>query len=234
MEKEAQTDKERTEAINWMRNVLTSMLEVCPLSYQQKKVAGQVLNKMPDWLMGRWADAFNIDYMGGRSQYPNMAQDARSDRVKNLAQQHLEAYDAVAVGNCVEDLGKSVMKHDEAGNLPIDREAIERQVWALAVASCNADGPEFTQNAGDILGNGECSNHPVVDYHLALENSDKSKIEALDAALAGGRYGSWAAERFTEARRFLGVEPPHFTIKVSERTPQWDLLWRKVFTGGDD
>ena len=65
MEKDAQTnDNERAEAINWMRNVLTSMLEVCPLSYQQKKVAGQALNKIPDWLMGRWADGFNIDYMG--------------------------------------------------------------------------------------------------------------------------------------------------------------------------
>ena len=235
MEKDAQTNEnERTEAINWMRNVLTSMLEVCPLSYQQKKVASQALNKMPDWLMGRWADAFNIDYIGGSARYPDMGQHAKSDYVRNLTQQCLEACDAIALGNCVEDLGKSVMKHDQAGNLPIDREAIERQVWALAVAGCNAEGPDFAQNAGEILGDGECPNHPIVDYHLALEHGDKSKIEALDAALAGGRYGSWAAERFTEARRCLGVEPPHFTVKVGERTPQWDLLWKKVFTGGDD
>ncbi len=105
---------------------------------------------------------------------------------------------------------------------------------ALAVASCNPEGHEFTHNARDILSDGECSNHPIVDYHLALEHGNKSKIKALDAALIGGRYGSWAAERFTEARRFLGVEPPHFTVKVGERTPQWDLLWRKLFTGGDD
>ena len=234
MEKDAQTnDNERAEAIHWMRNVLTSMLEVCPLSCQQKKVTGQLLNKMPDWLMTRWADVLNIDYMGGSTRYPDMVQHAKNDYVKNLAQQYLEVHDTVAVGNCVEDLGKSVMKLDQAGDLPIDREAIERQVWALAVAGCNAEGPEFTHNAGDILSDGECPNHPVVDYHLVLKNGDKSKIEALDAALAGGRYGGWAAERLTEARRFFGVEPPHFTVKVGERTPQWDLLWRKLFTGGD-
>ena len=98
-------DSEKTEAIAWMRDVLTSMLEVCPLSYRQKKTTGQLLNKMPDWLMGRWADVLNIDYMGGSTRYPDMARDAKSDYVKNLAQQYLEAYDAVAVGNCVENLG---------------------------------------------------------------------------------------------------------------------------------
>ena len=235
MENDSQTnDNERDEAINWMRNVLTSMLEVCPLSYRQKKTTGQLLNKMPDWLMGRWADVLNIDYMGGSTRYPDMAQHAKNDYVRNLAQQYLEAYDAVAVGNCVENLGKSVMKHEQAEDLPVDNDTIERQVWALAVAGCNAEGPDFAQNAMDILSDKECPNHPVVDYHLALEHGDKSKIKALDAALAGGRYGGWAAERLTEARRFFGVEPPHFTVKVGERTPQWDLLWRKLFTGGDD
>jgi hypothetical protein len=227
-------DNESTEAINWMRNVLTSMLEVCPLSYHQKKVTGQVFNKMPDWLMGRWADVLNIDYIGGRTRYPDMAELAKSDYVRNLAQQYLEAHDAVAVGNCVEDLGKSVLKHDQAGDLPVDSGTIERQVWALAVAGCNAEGPDFVQNAGDILSDRESPNHTIVDYHLALEHGDKQKIKALDAALTGGRYGSWAAERLTEAKRFLGVEPPHFTVRVGERTPQWDLLWKRLFTGGDE
>jgi hypothetical protein len=235
MNKELLTDdSKRTEAINWMRNVLISMLEVCPISYQQKKVTGEVLNKMPDWLMGRWADVLNIDYIGGRTWYPDMAELAKSDAVRNLVQQYLEAYDAVAVGNCVEDLGKSVLKHDKAGDLLADGDTIERQVWALAVAGCNAEGHDFAQNAVDILSDRECPNHPVVDYHLALEHGDKSKIEALDAALTGGRYGSWVAERLTEARRFLGVEPPYFTVKVGERTPQWDLLWKRLFTGGDE
>jgi hypothetical protein len=235
MENDSQTnDNERKEAIAWMRGVLGATLEVCPLSYQQKKMTAWYLNKMPDWLMARWADALDIDYKGGRTQYPDMIQQAKSDAVRNLAQQYLETHDAVAIGNCLDDLSKSVVKHDQAGDLPVDRETIERQAWALALAGCIDDSADFTENAKDTLSDSENSNHPIVDYHLALEHWDKSKIEALDAALTGGRYGSWVAERLTEVWRFLGLEPPHFTVRVGERTPQWDLLWKRLFTGGDE
>jgi len=227
-------DSERTEAIAWMRGVLTAMLEICPLSYQQKKMTVWYLNKMPDWLMAKWADALNIDYKGGRTQYPDMIKQAKDDAVRNLVQQYIEGHDAVAVGNCLEELSKSVVKHYQAGDLPLDIETVEKQVCALALTGCNDEGAEFAKYAGDILNDAKTRNHPIVDYHLALEYGDKSKLELLDAALAGGRYGSWAAERLTEAERFLGLEPPHFTIKVGERTPQWDLLWKKLFTGGDE
>jgi len=228
-------DNEGIEAIAWMRGVLISTLEVCPLSYQQKKKISRYLSKMPDWLMARWANALNIDYMGGRAQYPDMAQQAKSDTVRNLAQQYVEAHDAVAVGNCLDELVKSMVKHARAaGDLPVDIETIEKHVCALALAGCNDEGDKFIENARDILSDTEVLNHPIIDYHLALEYRDKSKLESLDAALAGGRYGSWADERLAEAKRFLGLEPPHFTIQVGKRTPQWDLLWKRVFTGGDE
>jgi len=227
-------NNERKEAINWMRDVLTTMVEVCPLSYQQKKMTAWYLNRMPGWLMARWADALNIDYKGGRTRYPDMVEQAKSDAVRNLAQQYIEGHDAVAVGNCLEELSKSVVKHYQAGDLPLDIETVEKQVCALALAGCNDEGAEFTEKARDILSDEERTNHPIVDYHLALEYGDKLKIESLDAVLTGGRYGSWAAERLAEAERFLGLEPPHFTIRVGERTPQWDLLWKKLFTGGDE
>jgi len=227
-------DNEMKEAIAWIRDVLTTTLEACLLSYQQKKMTAWYLNKMPDWLMARWADALNIDYKDGRTRYSDMVQQAKSDAVRNLAQQYIEGHDAVAVGNCLEELSKSVVKHYQAGDLPLDIETIEKQVCALALAGCKAEGAEFAEDARNILGEAENPNHPIVDYHLALEHGDKSKIEALDAALTGGRYGSWVAERLTEAKRFLGLEPPHFTIRVGERTPQWDLLWKKLFTGGDE
>ena len=227
-------NSERTEALTWLRDVLTALLEVAPLSYQQKKKTGRFLNKMPDWLMARWADSLNIDYLGGRTRYPDMVQQAKSDAVRNLAQQYLEAHDAVAVGNCLEELGKSVVKHVQTEDLPVDFEMIEKQVCALALTGCNAKGAEFIENARDILSVEEIPNHPIVDYHLALEYGDRIKLEALDAALTGGRYGRWVAERLTEDKRFLGLEPPRFTIHLGERTPQWDLLWKKLFTGGDE
>ena len=227
-------NSERTEALTWMRDVLTVVLKVCPLSYQQKKKAVGFLNRMPDWLMANWADSLNIDYMGGCTKHSNMVEMARNDTGKYLAQQYLESHDAVPIGNCLEELGKSVVKHAQAGDLPVDIEMVERQVCALALASCNAEGVEFTESARNILGEAETRNHPIIDYHLALEYGDKSKVESLDAILAGGRYGSWVAERLTEAKRFLGLESPRFTIHYGERTPQWDLLWKKLFTGGDE
>ena len=228
------SNSERAEALTWMREVLTAMLEISPLSYRQKRSASSYLNRMPEWLMASWAESLNIDYMGGRSLYPDMAEKANSDTGRRLAQQYLEGHDAVAVGNCLEELSKSVVRHNQAGDLPVDSEIVEKQVCALALAGCVAEGAEFAESARDILSDAEKANHPIVDYHLALEYGDKLKLEALDAALTGGRYGSWVAERLTEAKRFLGLEPPRFTIRYGERTPQWDLLWKKLFTGGDE
>ena len=85
-----------------------------------------------------------------------------------------------------------------------------------------------------------CQGPPILNepegqlVELALANKDTQKIDTLDAALAGGRYGNWVKERLTEVKRFLGLEPPHFTIHHGERSPQWDLLWQRIFTGGDD
>ena len=226
------SNSERAEALTWMREVLTAMLEIAPLSYRQKKRTTRYLNKMPEWLMASWAESLNIDYIGGSTNYPDMAEQAKGDVIRNLAQQYLEAQDAVAVGNCLEGLSKSVLKHAQVDNLPTGYETIERQVCALALAGCNAEGAEFTESARDILSDAEKANHPIVDYQIALESGEK--VEALDAALTGGQYGSWVAERLTEAKRFLGLEPPRFTIRYGERTPQWDLLWKKLFTGGDE
>ena len=49
-------NSERIVALAWLRDVLTAMLEVCPLSYQQKKETARFLTKMPDWLMANWAE----------------------------------------------------------------------------------------------------------------------------------------------------------------------------------
>jgi len=119
-------------------------------------------------------------------------------------------------------------------SLPVGNERVESQICALALAGCTDEGNEYIKNAGDIFNNSENPNHHLVNYHLALANKDTKKIDALDAALAGGRYGNWVKERITEVKRFLGFEPPHFTIHHGERSPQWDFLWQRIFTGGDD
>jgi hypothetical protein len=224
----------RTESLAWLRNTLAAMLEVSPLSYQQKKETRRFLQRMPDWLMTTWANALNIDYANSFKQYPDIAEQAKSETGRLLAQQYLESHDAVATANILDGLVRAVIKQANENNLPVGNERMESQICSLSLAGCTDEGKEYIKSVGDILGDSESPNHPIVKYHLALANKDTRKIDTLDNALAGGRYGNWVKERLTEVKRFLGIEPPHFNIHHGERSPQWDLLWQRIFTGGDD
>jgi len=196
-------NSEMTEGLAWLRDVLTAALEVCPLSYQQKKKTTRFLGRMPDWLMASWAEVFNIDYMGGIKQIPDMAEQAKSETGRSIAQQYLEAHDAVPVANILDELVKTVVKKANESKLPVDSETVERQVCALALAGCITEGIGFGERASDILSYAESPNHSLVNYHTALANGDNEKIEALGATLTGGRYGSWVADRFNEVKRWL-------------------------------
>ncbi len=227
-------NSERIESLAWLRSVLTAMLEVSPLSCQQKKETSRFLQRMPDWLLTTWASALNIDYANGYKQYPDITGQVKSDTGRQLAQQYLESHDAVATANVLDELVRAIIKQANENSLPVDNERVESQICALALAGCTHEGSEYIKSAGNILDITESSNHPLVNYHLALVNRDNKKFDALDAALAGGRYGNWVQERITEVKRFLGLEPPHFNIHHGERSPQWDLLWQRIFTGGDE
>ena len=227
-------NSEGKESLTWLRNTLTAMLEVCPLSYQQKKETSRFLQRMPDWLMTTWANALNINYTNGFKQYPDMAEQAKSETGRQLAQQYLESHDAVATANVLDTLVRAVIKQANENSLPMDNERVESQICALSLAGCTDESKEYIKNAVDILNNTENPNHPLVNYHLVLANKDTKKIDTLDTTLAGGRYGNWVMERITEVKRFLGLESPHFNIHHGERSPQWDLLWQRIFTGGDD
>ncbi len=228
------SDSERTKAIAWLRSVRTSMLEVSPLSYWQKKRTARFLKQMPDWLMASCAECLNIDYLSGFKQYSDLAEKAKSDTGRGLAQQYLESHDAVPAANVLDDLVRDIARQAGENRLPTDGGMVERHVCALALARCTSEGGAFANSAQDILSDSESPNHPIVDYHLALVKRDGPRIEALDATLVGGRYGGWVAQRVAEIERYLGFEPPHFTVRTGERTPQWDLLWKRIFTGGDE
>jgi hypothetical protein len=225
-------NNERTEGLAWLRGVLTAMLQVSPLSYQQKKKAARFLNRMPDWLMASWAEALNIDFAGGCNKYPDMAEKANSETGEDLAQWYLEAHDAVPAGHCLDQLGRSVVKHAQGGRLPVDSNMIEKQICALAWSGCTDDGANFVESASGILSDPGNPNHPLVDYQLALESGDKDKLEKLDAILTDGRYGEWVTCRLEEGKRYLGLDYPIFRIHFVERTPQWDALWENIIKGG--
>jgi hypothetical protein len=225
-------NSERTEGLAWLRGVLATMLEVSLVSYQQKKKTARLLQRMPEWIMASWAESLNIDYIGGCTRYPDMAEQAKSDTGRQLAQQYLETHDAVPAGHCLDQLSRSVIKRAPGGRLPIDSHKVERQVCALAWAECTEDGIAFAEKARDILSDAENPNHPIVDYQITLERGDKEKLEQLDSFLTGGRYGEWVDSRLDEAKRYLGLDYPIFRINFVERTPQWDALWENIIKGG--
>ena len=101
---------EEETGIAWLRGVLDAIFEVAPLSYKQKKISVSFLNKMPEWLMAKWADSLNIDYAGGRTNYPDMADQAHTDTGKYLVQQYLESRDAVLTGHGLEQLVRTVKR----------------------------------------------------------------------------------------------------------------------------
>jgi hypothetical protein len=228
------SDSEKEMGLTWLRDVLTSALEVAPVSYQQKKKTSRLLNRMRDWMLVNWAGALSIDYIGGSNQYPALAEQAKSDTGRQLAQEYLDTHDAVPAGFCLDRLARSVVKLAQEGRLPVDSNVVERQVCALALAECTEDGMGFVEKAREILGDPEKPNHVLVDYQLALENGDKDKLEALDGVLTGGRYGEWVSARLDEAKRYMGLDYPIFEIHFGERTPQWDTLWGNIIKGGSD
>ena len=159
-----------------------------------------------------------------------MAHWVKGETARRITQQYLESHDAVRTANALGDL----VRRANEGRLPAARETVERQVCALAIADCTAEGGDFVDAARSILGDPDRCNHPLVDYQIAAMRDDRDKMERLDVALAGGRYGEWAAERLAEMKRYMGLEPPRFTIRYGERIPQWETLWRKILTGGDE
>ncbi|MFC1955390.1 hypothetical protein ACFLWZ_02475 [Chloroflexota bacterium] len=227
-------NSERETGLAWLRDVLNAMLEVSPVSYQQKKKTAPLLQRMPEWLMASWAQSLNIDYIGGCTSYPDMAEQAKSDTGRQLAQSYLEAHDAVPVGFCLDQLARSVIKRVQGGRLPVDADMVVRQVCALALAECTEDGIEFAEKAREILSEAENPNHPLVDYQIVLERGDKDKLEQLDSILTGSRYGEWVDSRLDEAKRYLGLDSPIFRISFVERTPQWDALWENIIKGGSN
>ncbi len=228
------SNSERETGLTWLRSTLTSVLEVSPLSYQQKKKTTPLFHRLPNWLMAKWAESLNVDYVGGCTTYPEIAEKVISGAGRDIAQQYLEAHDAVSAGFCLDQLTRSVVKHAREGRLSMNADMVVRQVSALALAECTEAGIEFAGKAREILSDPEKPNHILIDYQIALERGDKDRLEKLDSILTGGRYGEWVDARLDEVKRYLGLDYPIFRINFVERTPQWDALWENIIKGGTD
>jgi len=224
-------DDDRRAAIAWLRDVLVTILDICPVPQWLKRKTAHFTRRVPGWLIAAWASALNVDYVDAYRAYPDFAQRVGNDTGREIARQYLETHNAVPLAYSLRQLVQRVIKLLQAGRLPASKEVVEREIYALALANCTPDGENFVERANSILSYSEHYNHPLIDYQITLESDKTEKLDELDGILAGGRYGRWVAERISEAKRWLGLEPPHFHIQYSERTPQWDLLWRNIFIG---
>lgn len=220
------------EAIAWLREVLTSIVDVAPLSPWIKEATQTCIRLLPNWLMAAWARALNFDYVASYRACPDLARAVRSDTGIQIVKQYLETHNAVPLAYALRQLTRKVVKLSRTGRLPIAADMIERQVCALAVANCSPGGERFIQQASSILCEAECSNHPLIEYQILIEGKQRQKLKKLDAILAPLQYNSWVAERIVEMKRWLGLEPPTFHIRHGERSPLWDSLWDNILTGG--
>ncbi len=226
------TDIDRCQALEWLRKGLMAITEVMPLPQRRKKQTSRLIRGMPDWLLAKWAETLKIDYLNWSKICPLMAEEVCNPAGEQAIKEYADKHDVVGTANHAEDLVDTVMRAQE-GALA-EPENIQKQIAALFWADSTPDGAEFTRHARIILGNPEKPSHVLVDYRMAFENGSLEKLEGLEQALAGGHYGGWVEERLIETKRYLGLEPPHFHVYYGERTPQWDQLWQRVFTGGDE
>ena len=229
----SQTSGEKRTAVGWLRSALSGALVVAPVSQRVRKPTQRLIGKAPDWIMAGWADATNLDLLHAYRACPDIASVLSSDAGKAAVQQYVEAHDAVATVNALEALVRTVLNLLNQGGLLVDGEMVIRHAFALAMAGFMPQGKQFAGAAKAILSNSESSNQLLIDYRTALQCGDKRRLRALDDALNSTAYSAWVAERLTETRCWLGLEPPRFCINYGERTPQWDTLWGNIIKGGN-
>jgi len=223
---------ERRQPITWLRGVLTAAVDNASLPQWVDGKTASVLRRLPDWHTARWAIALNIDYIGGYQAYPDLAQKAETDTGRGIIQQYLEAHRAVTAAISLRRLAHTVLRLHRQGKLPADEEVIERQVCALSWADCTPEGMKFAEDASTILHRDKPGNHILDDYRIALERSETDRLQRLDNALTDTPFGRWVVERLDEAKRWLNLDMPGVKVHHGPRTPLWELLWQRLFTGG--
>lgn len=220
------------EAMVWLRRVLTNIVDIAPLSPWIKEGTRRLVRRVPNWLIATWAAALNVDYVAAYKACPDLAEAASSDTGMRVVKQYLETHNAVPSAYALRQLTRKVVKWSKTSKLPVSDDMVERQVCALGVANCTAEGERFIQQASCILCEAERSNHPLIEYQILLEGKQMQKLKKLDTVLASLPYNGWVAERIVEIKRWLGLEPPTFHIRYGDRSPLWDSLWDNILTGG--
>ena len=224
---------EKARATTWLKGALFAILDASSLPVTLRKKTRGFIRRLPSYYLLRWAEASKIDYINGYKSFPELANYTSTDTGKAVIDGYLDNHNVIPLTHSLKKLVPGVVKKYRQDTLPTGKEVIQRQVCALAFADCAIEGNSFSRSACQILDNPGKPANPLDNYFHALTGGDKMKLEKLEKALAGGRYGIWVDERLTEARRYFGLEPPKVIVRRAKRSPQWESLWRNILTGGD-
>ena len=197
------------ETIAWLRNVLTTILDISPIPKWLKQPTAHLMLRVPDSLLGSWADATNVQITEAYRAHPNLALEVRTDKVKQIVADYLKTHQVVPKARNLRHLVATVLHLFPTRKLPAQAKVIERETAALALADCTPLSYQFVESASSILeksGQPECL---LSAYHEILKQVDKPKVAGIDRALSGTHYGQWVAMRLKEVKRWLrgGIQP---------------------------
>jgi len=197
------TSDDNQAALQWLRQVLSAAFEVSPLTVSLKRRAISFVWQVPAWLLTTWARVFNVDYKHGFEVYPDLPEHLRSDAGKVVVTQAFESERAVPTVRSLRQAVVIVLRLLREGQLPADREMVERGVAGLALSRCTPLSGEFIDQSSSIIQDSPLPDCLLSGYRLALEQADGGKLKNIDNALKGSSYGSWVITRLQEVKRWL-------------------------------
>lgn len=226
-------NKTQSHNSQWLRKSIESIVEISALDAMYKRRMHKFLRHMPDGIIAKWADSLNIDYYGGSYSCPDFPTLIKENKYRALVRRCFMDSTGITLSTELQQLIVLVRKLAGSDVLPVDRDIVERGVCSLALCHCTDEGKSFMKYAAHILA--ECGHEDDVltGYRLALENGDSNTLREFDEALQSTPFGKWVIDRLAETRRFLGLEPPHFTVSYGPRNPQWDVFWQSIVTEGN-
>ena len=224
---------DRRQAVKWLRNVLTSAVEISSLPQWLIRNTASVIRRMPDKYLSRWAETLNIDIMTLSKGYPDLPLKINSAEAKQIIEDYLQNHGMMILVIHLRRLMGIILRLFKAGRLPLEKEVLEQQVTALALADFTASGTTFGNKAINILRYGKEGEHILADYCTVLKNGDSQRLAKLQNLLENDPYNSLINQLITEFKRYLGLDQPKVCLYYGSRNPLWELLWQKLFSGGD-
>lgn len=223
------TERETTA---WLRNVLTTILDISPIPKWLKQPTVHLMLRVPDWLLGSWADATNVQVTEAYRAHPNLALEVRTDKGKQAVADYLETHRVVPRARNLRRLVVTVVHLFRTRKLPSPAKVIERETAGLALAGCTPLSYQFIESASSILGEPGQPGCLLSAYHEVLKQADKTKVAGIDRVLSGTHYGQWLVMRLKKVKRWLrGGIQPNVRWEI-ESLPDNGVIYHILLKGG--